>query len=208
MTDTAYSKSLEKEVDPEQYLVLTGHTIDTIHTFAREDIVCPICEATGGTFVRGGTNARFNRRAHFRFRNTKDKSNHHPSCDFYDERISPDVKNHLVYFSTDRTKITHVIRKMVCAGIQEGFFDQESMRQMRKWFFQKRVDSTFKLSLTEEQVSWLHYITDNTSVNWGYVNGVAPFSPVQATIPGFHGKMLSNESSLWCICPPCVNFKT
>ncbi|SUH16221.1 Uncharacterised protein [Salmonella enterica subsp. enterica] len=74
---------------------------------------------------------------------------------------------------------------MVCAGIQEGFFDQESMRQMRKWFFQKRVDSTFKLSLTEEQVSWLHYITDNTSVNWGYVNGVAPFSPVQATIPGF-----------------------
>ncbi|HAE0775277.1 TPA_asm: hypothetical protein G2847_08750 [Salmonella enterica subsp. enterica serovar Enteritidis] len=185
MTDTAYSKSLEKEVDPEQYLVLTGHTIDTIHTFAREDIVCPICEATGGTFVRGGTNARFNRRAHFRFRNTKDKSNHHPSCDFYDERISPDVKNHLVYFSTDRTKITHVIRKMVCAGIQEGFFDQESMRQMRKWFFQKRVDSTFKLSLTEEQVSWLHYITDNTSVNWGYVNGVAPFSPVQATIPGF-----------------------
>ncbi|KSB84224.1 hypothetical protein LFZ31_26900, partial [Salmonella enterica subsp. enterica serovar Newport str. S09097] len=68
----------------------------------------------------------FNRRAHFRFRNTKDKSNHHPSCDFYDERISPDVKNHLVYFSTDRTKITHVIRKMVCAGIQEGFFDQES----------------------------------------------------------------------------------
>ncbi|SUH16222.1 Uncharacterised protein [Salmonella enterica subsp. enterica] len=74
MTDTAYSKSLEKEVDPEQYLVLTGHTIDTIHTFAREDIVCPICEATGGTFVRGGTNARFNRRAHFRFRNTKTKA--------------------------------------------------------------------------------------------------------------------------------------
>ncbi|HHH2458545.1 hypothetical protein OE187_00985 [Klebsiella pneumoniae] len=185
MTDTAYSKSLEKEVDPEQYLRLTGHTIDTIHTFAQEDIVCPICEATGGTFVRSGTNARFNRRAHFRFRNTKDKSNHHPSCDFYDEHISPYVKNHLVYFSTDRTKITHVIRKMVCAGIQKKVFNQESMRQMRRWFFQKRVDSTFKLFLTEEQVSWLHYITVNTSVNWGDVNGVVPFSPVQATIPGF-----------------------
>ncbi|EPV9253771.1 hypothetical protein ACWAWH_004818, partial [Salmonella enterica subsp. enterica serovar Montevideo] len=52
MTDTAYSKALQKEVDPEQYMALLGLDNNTVHAFAREDVVCPICEAGGGSYVR------------------------------------------------------------------------------------------------------------------------------------------------------------
>ncbi|HHR7811917.1 TPA: hypothetical protein ACS9TY_004906 [Salmonella enterica subsp. enterica serovar Typhi] len=41
MTDTAFSKSLRKEVDPEQYLVLKNLDDSSVHAVAREDIICP-----------------------------------------------------------------------------------------------------------------------------------------------------------------------
>lgn len=52
MTDTAYSKALQKEVDPEQYVALLSLDDSTVHAFAREDVVCPICETGGGSYVR------------------------------------------------------------------------------------------------------------------------------------------------------------
>lgn len=52
MTDTAFSKSLQKEVDPEQYLALKNLDDSSIHAVAREDIICPICKVGGGSFVR------------------------------------------------------------------------------------------------------------------------------------------------------------
>lgn len=52
MTDTAFSKSLQKEVDPEQYMELKGLDEGSVHAVAREDVICPICKVGGGTFVR------------------------------------------------------------------------------------------------------------------------------------------------------------
>jgi hypothetical protein len=188
MTDTAYSKRFQREVDPEQYLQLVGVGINDIHSHARGDITCPICGAEGGTFVRGATNAMRNRRAHFRFRNAADTSNHHPACDYYNDRQSPESRNHQVYFSQiDKTKITKVIRHMVCAGIQEHLFTPDSLRQMRQWMFQKRVASTFMVTISSEQVEWLEYLREKAQ---GFINpkDIAPFTPIQATIPGFSWK--------------------
>ena len=67
MTDTAFSKSLKKEVDPEQYVELLGIDESDIHAFAHQDVICPICEATGGTYVRASKSGNFHKKAHFRF---------------------------------------------------------------------------------------------------------------------------------------------
>lgn len=195
MTDTAYSKALQKEVDPEQYVALLGLDDSTVHAVAREDIVCPICEACGGSYVRASINGAYRKKAHFRFVGDNDISAHHPSCDFYGDRLSNEIRRHLVHFTTDRTKITHVIRKMVCAGIQENIFTQEAMRNMRQWFFAKRCESTFEIALSEEQIDWLAYIAELPVYPYAlHRDDLLPFHPMQATVPGFSWeKAISRE---------------
>ncbi|WP_230554986.1 hypothetical protein [Serratia plymuthica] len=126
------------------------------------------------------------KKAHFRFVGISGESAHHPSCDFYGDRLSHEVGQHLVRYSTDRTKITHVIRKLVCAGIQENVFSQETMRLMRQWFFKKRTSSAFSVDISEEDLGWLAFIIQLP--RYPYANGwddLLPFTPAQATIPGF-----------------------
>ncbi len=186
MTDTAYSKHLQKEVDAEQYVDLLGIDKNQIHEFAHHDVLCPICEATGGTYVRAAKSGNYQKKAHFRFVGKSGESAHHPSCDFYGDRLSHEVGQHLVRYSTDRTKITHVIRALVCAGIQEKVFSQETMRLMRQWFFEKRTVSTFSVDISEDELGWLAYIIRLPM--YPYADGrndLLPFTPVQATIPGF-----------------------
>ncbi|EGK9910313.1 hypothetical protein IOV16_004272 [Salmonella enterica] len=186
MTDTAYSKALQKEVDPEQYMALLGLDNNTVHAFAREDVVCPICEAGGGSYVRASGVGNYRKKAHFRFIGGSGVSAHHPSCDFYDDRLSNEVRQHLVRFTTDRTRITHVIRKMVCAGIQENVFTQEAMRNMRQWFFAKRRESTFEITLSHEQIDWLAYIIELPAYPYAWHRDtILPFHPMQAIVPGF-----------------------
>ncbi|HBZ3409779.1 TPA: hypothetical protein MG645_29445, partial [Klebsiella pneumoniae] len=157
MTDTAFSKSLQKEVDPEQYMELKGLDEGSVHAVAREDVICPICKVGGGTFVRASRSEGYNKKAHFRFAGENGEG-HHPACDFYGDRLSVEVSQHLIRFTTDRTKYSKVIRKLVCAGLQEGIFTQENMRQMREWFFNKRKKSSFEILLDEEDLGWLEYI--------------------------------------------------
>ncbi|MFP7609853.1 hypothetical protein [Serratia quinivorans] len=189
MTDTAYSKHLQKEVDAEQYVDLLGIDINQIHEFAHHDVLCPICEATGGTYVRAAKSGNYQKKAHFRFVGKGGESAHHPSCDFYGDRLSHEMGQHLVRYSTDRTKITQVIRKLVCAGIQENVFSQETMRLMRQWFFKKRTTSTFSVDISEEDLGWFVYIIRLPRMP--YANGwddLLPFTVAQATIPGFSWK--------------------
>ncbi len=186
MTDTAYSKHLQKEVDAEQYVDLLDIDKSQIHEFAHHDVLCPICEATGGTYVRAAQSGNHHKKAHFRFVGKSGESAHHPSCDFYGDRLSHEVGQHLVRYSTDRTKITHVIRKLVCAGIQENVFSQETMRLMRQWFFKKRTASTFSVDISEEELGWLAFIIQIPRHPYANArNDLLPFTPAQATIPGF-----------------------
>ena len=116
MTDTAFSKSLQKEVDPEQYLALKNLDDSSVHAIARDDIICPICKVGGGSFVRATRNGGYHKKAHFRFTG-EDGQGHHPSCDFYGDRLTSEVKQHLVSFTKDRTKYSQVIRKLVLSLI-------------------------------------------------------------------------------------------
>lgn len=186
MTDTAYSLELKKEVDAEQYIELLDIDDSRIHEFAHGDIICPICEANGGTYVRASKTGTHHKKAHFRFTKAGEESAHHPSCDFYGDRLSTEISGYLIPFTTDRTKITRVIRKMVCAALQAGIISQESMRLMRQWFFEKRVNSTFSVTISEEEISWLSFIISlNGYYNLNLRNEIIPFKPVQATITGF-----------------------
>ncbi|MHB4798121.1 hypothetical protein ACYB50_19810 [Klebsiella pneumoniae] len=185
MTDTAFSKSLQKEVDPEQYMELKGLDEGSVHAVAREDVICPICKVGGGTFVRASRSEGYNKKAHFRFAGENGEG-HHPACDFYGDRLSVEVSQHLIRFTTDRTKYSKVIRKLVCAGLQEGIFTQENMRQMREWFFNKRKKSSFEILLDEEDLGWLEYIADIRFSHLAWTDSdILPFAPIQATVPGF-----------------------
>ncbi|MCS5771085.1 hypothetical protein LNP47_28290 [Klebsiella pneumoniae subsp. pneumoniae] len=183
MTDTAFSKSLQKEVDPEQYMELKGLDEGSVHAVAREDVICPICKVGGGTFVRASRSEGYNKKAHFRFAGENGEG-HHPACDFYGDRLSVEVSQHLIRFTTDRTKYSKVIRKLVCAGLQEGIFTQENMRQMREWFFNKRKKSSFEILLDEEDLGWLEYIADIRFSHLAWTDSdILPFAPIQATVP-------------------------
>ena len=125
------------------------------------------------------------KKAHFRFTGEAGQG-HHPSCDFYGDRLTSEVRQHLVTFTKDRTKYSQVIRKLVCAGIQEGIFTQEKMWQMREWFFNKRKDSTFEIWLEKGHLDWLDYISGLRESYLAWTNpDIMPFSPIQATVPGF-----------------------
>ncbi|MDY4336122.1 hypothetical protein AB6D30_20840 [Pectobacterium brasiliense] len=185
MTDTAFSKSLQMEVDPEQYMALKNLDGGSVHAVAREDILCPICKVGGGSFVKASQSEGYNKKSHFRFAGDNGEG-HHPSCDFYGDRLSSEVKLHLVQFTKDRTKYSQLIRKLVCAGIQENIFTQEKMWQMREWFFKKRKDSTLEIWLDEEHLDWLEYITSLRDSYRAWTNpDILPFSPIQVTVPGF-----------------------
>ncbi|MCS0952800.1 hypothetical protein NXZ59_19975 [Escherichia coli] len=196
MTDTAFSKSLQKEVDPEQYLALKNLDDSSVHAIARDDIICPICKVGGGSFVRATRNGGYHKKAHFRFTG-EDGQGHHPSCDFYGDRLTSEVKQHLVSFTKDRTKYSQVIRKLVCAGIQEGIFTQEKMWQMREWFFNKRKDSTFEIWLESEHLDWLYYISGLRDAYLAWTTpDILPFAPIQVTVPGFSWKRAIDKEVL------------
>lgn len=189
MTDTAFSKTLQREVDPEQYIQLLNLDESNVHAFARDDVICPICEVGGGSYVNASKGGYYRRKAHFRFNGENNESAHHPSCDFYNEHLSHEVSKHLIRFTTERAKITQVIRKLVCAAIQEEIFTQETMRKMRQWFFNKRVESTFKITLDIDQLEWLSYIAGlPVYPHASFRESLIPFHPVQATVPGFDWK--------------------
>ncbi|AGO57719.1 hypothetical protein SOD_p00450 (plasmid) [Serratia plymuthica 4Rx13] len=60
------------------------------------------------------------------------------------------------------------------------------MRLMRQWFFKKRTSSAFSVDISEEDLGWLAFIIQLP--RYPYANGwddLLPFTPAQATIPGF-----------------------
>ena len=60
------------------------------------------------------------------------------------------------------------------------------MWQMREWFFNKRKDSTFEIWLEKGHLDWLDYISGLRESYLAWTNpDIMPFSPIQATVPGF-----------------------
>lgn len=185
MAETAFSKHFNKEVDPEQYAQMLGSDTD-IHSATRQDIICPVCKVGGASYVSQAVGKKA-RMAHFRFTSDTGSSPHHPSCDFYDDKLSADLKDQLHDYSKDRTALSALVRKRVCAGIQEGLFSQVDMWNMRAWFFNLRVNNSVVLQINETDFKWLQYIARFHQKNVMY-SGNYTFHPVQTTMPGFKWK--------------------
>lgn len=185
MTETAFSKKYNREVDAEQYFKLSGSDINIVHQLAHHDAICPVCRAGGASFV-SATLGRYQRKAHFRFTTSEGNSAHDPLCDFYNDKLSTEVRRSLVRFTRDRTRISAILREWVCAGIQIGIFSQSEMWSMREWFFEKRKQSELKVTVSWDYVNWLWYISTHCRrIPRSFREHILPFHPSHALIPGF-----------------------
>lgn len=165
---TAYSISAQKEEDVGQVLKRLstefGECIATVEAvpeawraFMRQDLQCPCCFVTGAELVKEAhSKARTTpvRQACFRFSNPK----HQEHCDFDSTRTANTVPENLVAFSDSNSAITKAVRELVGTGIELGLFSQKSIRDMRQWFFTKKTQSMFVVTLDPRFPKWMNLL--------------------------------------------------
>lgn len=163
---TAYSISAQKEEDVEQVLkrlsVLFGECISAAEAvpeiwreFIRKDLQCPCCFVTGAELVRAAYSRGSKvsvRQACFRFINPK----HREHCDFASTESTNSLPENLVAFSNSNSPITNAVRELVGTGIELGLFSQKSIRNMREWFFNKKIQSMFIVTLDPRFPKWMN----------------------------------------------------
>jgi hypothetical protein len=161
---TAYSISQEKELDVEQILgalskaavihepVTLEHLPDPLRELLRTDLECPCCFVTGAEIVREARSRSSGNRIRqpcFRF------AGHQPQCDFASTDAANAIPENLVDFGKANSSITRVVRELICTGIQTGAFNQKWIRNMREWFFQKKVVASFSVTLDPRYPKWV-----------------------------------------------------
>jgi hypothetical protein len=154
---TAYSISAQKEEDVGQVLqrlsAKFGECVASVEAvpeswraFMRQDLQCPCCFVTGAELVKEALSKVSKtpvRQACFRFSNPR----HRDHCDFDSTETANTVPENLVAFSDSNSAITKAVRELVGTGIELGLFSQNSIRDMREWFFTKKIQSTFVVTL-------------------------------------------------------------
>lgn len=194
MPTTAYSDHFSRELDVEQLgwllNVSPSKDVQTASVnfspwadWIRSDVRCSSCGNTGAQIVRP-SRARAGhsvlRQAHFRFVNQNGGDAHHPFCEFYghnDDTVRQ--SDSLLNFGSDKSAETRAVRVLVCKGIEAGFFDQATIRSMRQWFFDMRLESRFKVEATPEALAWTRSLQGHPSYRrWS-------FHPAQAEMPAF-----------------------
>lgn len=191
---TAFQKTTGDELDVSQLLrrfALEGadgqdSSSDQIpeswRTAIREEMECPSCFILGAELVREGYSSQGKkkvvRQACFRF------PAHHPQCDFSRSDVAgAAVPDNLVNFGSEKTGLTRLIAQLVGAGIEGEHFNQRTIRDMRRWFFDQKTQSTFKVQLDPRLPVFLKNLVRFTG---GYYSA----SPVQisaeiVSLPGF-----------------------
>lgn len=162
---TAFSSSYEGEYDVEQILnrlsIQFGQDYTSVERLPeawrahlRGDLQCPSCFVTGAEVVRAmvptaGNKTR--RQSFFRF----STPGHKPHCDFGSEDTANSVPENLVAFGDAKSMLTRAVRELVCTGIELQVFNQRSIRDMREWFFNKKVASHFVVVLDPRLPKWI-----------------------------------------------------
>ena len=169
---TAYSTSAEKESDIGQVLrrlsVQFGETITAVEDvpehwrdFIRQDLQCPCCFVTGAELVKEAlskVNKKPVRQACFRFVRPK----HREHCDFDSTETANTVPENLVAFLDSNSAMTRAVRELVGTGIELGVFSQRSIRDMREWFFNKKIESMFVVTLDPRFPKWMNELHRET----------------------------------------------
>lgn len=195
MSKTAYSSRFAKELDVEQLLILMNsgsalpHAQDlgwlpaTWREHIRQDIRCPSCGAGETQIVSGATSKRATsplRQAHFRFTAPDGRDAHHPLCDFSPGNLLKEDKESLVDLSSERSGETRFIRRLVCIGIEQSHFSQATIRSMRQWYFETKVENLFTVTGTVEAVEYLAKL-ERMILYPDFI----PFHPSQGDLPDF-----------------------
>jgi hypothetical protein len=194
MPTTAFSSHFNQELDPEQLLMLLGtDSIAAIspedREFIRNDIVCSSCGATGAQIVKQSKSQVTDKvvsQPYFRFRNTTKQDTHHKFCEFNNDPTDT-LTFSLINFADERSAETRFIRGLVCKGIENGFFDQKSIRDMRQWFFELKCKTRIRMATTTAAVSWMEKLSKVTM-------GGKPFQPSKAEKYSFNWRQAAMDS--------------
>lgn len=192
---TAYSISEQKELDVEQVLralahrhgsesfVDAGQLPESWREFLRSDLECPSCFVTGAEIVREATSRETKksiRQPCFRFA----VPGHHSQCDYACVESNATPEN-LVNFGIAKSNLTRAVRELVCTGIQTGAFSQKSIRDMREWFFQRKLQASFRVELNPRIPGWLDKLLRVSFNTPGHLPASVSLTAEIASMPGF-----------------------
>jgi hypothetical protein len=192
---TAFSITRTGEFDVDQILEKLGAETgqayasveripDAWRAHLRADLKCPDCPVTGAEVVRAAVASKSGkptRQSFFRFTTP----GHHPVCDYANPETANAVPETLVAFGESKSKLTRAVRDLVCTGIEMGIFSQGSIRSMRDWFFNKKVDSMFLVSLDPRTYPWISAVQENEFRARGALPQDVEITPEVAALPNF-----------------------
>jgi hypothetical protein len=190
---TAYSISHPGEHDVEQTLnwvsvqfgqpyLSVDHIPEVVREYLRSDLQCPSCFVTGAEIVRAATNTgKASRQPFFRFT----RPGHKTHCDFGSPETANTVPENLVSFTESKSYLTRAVRDLVCTGMEQGVFSQVSIRNMREWFFNKKVESLFVVTLDPRLFTWISALQKNFFLSSGALPSGVALTPEIAALPHF-----------------------
>ncbi|MGH6648026.1 hypothetical protein [Aquabacterium sp.] len=192
---TAFSITRVGEFDVDQILEKLGAETgqayasvekipDAWRTQLRTDLKCPDCSVIGAEVVRAAVadkSGKPRRQSFFRFTTP----GHHPVCDYANPEKANAVPETLVAFGEAKSNLTRAVRNLVCTGIEMGIFSQGSIRSMRDWFFNKKVESMFVVSLDPRTYSWISALQQNEFHARGALPPDVEITPEIAALPNF-----------------------
>lgn len=162
MAITAYSRTFKRELDVEQLKRLwNNHRKDNIFSeFVKNDIECPCCGVTGAKVVSESRSVISNivtKQAHFAFTNNNGVDAHLLFCDYYtgQESMIRFEKDSVINLSKSGNEVTEAIRVLVCSAIDNDFFQQSDIRNMRKWFYDMRSNNDIFVENSKHQLNIL-----------------------------------------------------
>lgn len=190
---TAYSISHPGEHDVDQTLDLIsakfgqsykrGDTIpEPLRDYLRTDLQCPSCFVNGAEIVRSAAKkGKASRQSFFRFTTP----GHRPHCDFGIPEMANTVPENLISLTESKSNLTRAVRDLVCTGIEQSVFSQVSIRDMREWFFNKKVESLFMITLDPRLFSWISELQKTSFIAMGALPTGAALTLEIAALPQF-----------------------
>lgn len=194
MSQTAYSRHYDRELDVRQLLKLRGITKTLAQAeyeltpedrvWMRADLLCSSCRCDGASVVRSDViRGRGNtRQAHFRFTNPAGQTAHAPACDFYALNDVDGVPTGVDVSFAANDRDTKVVRELVCKAIAVGELKKTDIFEMRSWFLDQRAAGSFVVQGDISMVDWIYAM--NRRLGYDAVR----FEPVHASLPGFSSR--------------------
>lgn len=165
MPITAFSQSLNTEIDALNYAKLKGHDVlsdpslknitDHLKSTVRQDVTCSSCGAKYPIIVSGGIRKKCQvTQPHFRFTDEAGNENHHADCEFHSAYPTGRLSDYTLGENRkSKQDITQLISELTSRAIASGAISKLNMKEFRGWFFELRkkgaIDVTVSLSEIE-----------------------------------------------------------